>query len=214
MLVKKDIENRNTQEYYSEHFKTHDPGAHNMTFLSVYKQFNNVLNEVLLTDGLIMDMGGGAGGFIEAVYGYSLRYLQLERPPTLINMDFSEGAMSLFYKKGRDNFSKFYLSDLNTEQELYRGAVDLAFCFQTLEHVEDIRAAAKTLWEMVKVNGYLVGSLPAENCDCGSHLWRMDLIGVVSLWTGLTLNPITIFPRFDYGGKEINKIYFMIHKKQ
>lgn len=113
--------------------------------------------------------------------------------------------------RARHPHMAFRLADLNRKIR-WRRQYDLVCCFETLEHVGDLRAALDNLAAAVRTGGVLLASVPVETgfwgiakfCAKSCLGYRLDEIAATRheyLWTLLRGRDITRFrePRYAWG---------------
>ena len=155
------------------------------------------------TDGLrgkvLMDVGCGAGSFLDLARGFCETTIGIEPSSTLRAAAAAKGHVTfdLCHDVGRE----------------WRGRVDLAVCFSVVEHVDDPLALLREIAALLRPGGELLLSTPNRDdfllallpAEYGSffyrrvHLWYFDAASLAGLLVraGLRDPAVTHHHRFD-----------------
>ena len=109
-----------------------------------------------LRDTVLMDVGCGAGSFLDLVKGFC---------KTTIGVEPTHSLRDALVKKGHIAFP--YCHEVLAN---WKGQVDIAVSFSVIEHLEDPLALLKEIRQLLKPNGRLLLSTP-NRCD-----WLLELL--------------------------------------
>jgi SAM-dependent methyltransferase len=108
-----------------------------------------VIGTGTIRDGVIADVGCGAGSFLDLVKGYS---------STTIGIEPQRGYHSALIAKGHHVYD--YCADVPNE---WWGKVDLAVCFSVIEHLDDPVDFLLQVRKLLRTDGQLLVSTPNLN---------------------------------------------------
>ncbi len=116
----------------------------------------NIVGTGDLRNRIIMDIGCGAGSFLDLVKGYSSKTIGIEP---------QKNFHAELLAKGHYVYS--YCEEISEE---WVGKVDLAVCFSVIEHLDDPKGILQQIRRLLKSNGILLISTPNLND------WLLELL--------------------------------------